>query len=76
MNRAERRQYSKEMKHDDTASRCPICRAISRHICIPSKNNTCDIVCECSGTVAMRNVEGMIPMTYVRLDLMEGKPDA
>lgn len=71
MNRADRRKYSREMKRDNMASCCPICKKQARHISIPVGKNLCNIVCEGCGAVAKQNVEGIVPMVYVRLDLME-----
>lgn len=71
MNRADRRKYSREMKRDHMASCCPICKKQARHISIPTGKNICNIVCECCGAVAKQNVEGVVPMVYVRLDLMK-----
>lgn len=65
------RGCSRDMKRDHMASRCPICKKQARHISIPVGNNLCDIKCEGCGAVAMRNVAGIVPMVYVRLDLME-----
>lgn len=58
-------------KRDNMASRCPICKKQARHISIPVGKNLCNIVCEGCGAVAKQNVEGIVPMVYVRLDLME-----
>lgn len=68
MNRAERRKYMREMKQDEMASYCRICKHKTMHISVPTKDWTCDIVCECCGTTVARNVEGCIPYTYVRLN--------
>ena len=71
MNRADRRKYNRDMKRDHMASRCPICKKQARHISVPVGKNFCNIVCEGCGAVAKQNVEGIVPMVYVRLDLME-----
>lgn len=73
MKRGYTRGYSREMKKDHMASCCPICKKQARHISIPVGKNLCDIKCEACGAVAKRNVEGVVPMVYVRLDLMEEK---
>lgn len=68
MNRAERRQYLREMKGNDMATYCRVCKRKSMHISVPTKDCMCDIVCECCGTHVARNVEGCIPYTYVRFN--------
>lgn len=69
MNRAERRQYIRDMKREDRkgmATNCLICKSKTLHIAIPTENHLCDIVCNCCGTTVARNIEGCIPYTYVR----------
>lgn len=66
MNRAERRKYIRDMKKDNMATNCPICKGKTLHTAIPTENHLCDIVCECCGTTVARNIEGCIPYTYVR----------
>lgn len=68
MNRAERREYLKSMKGNDMATNCPVCKRKALHISVPTEKHLCDIVCECCGTTAARNVEGCIPYTYIRWD--------
>ena len=70
MNRAERRQYLRDVGHGkmlkDMATHCPICKGKTLHVAVPTEKHLCDIACERCGTTVARNIEGCIPYTYVR----------
>ena len=66
--RSERRKYLREMKGNDMATYCRVCKRKAMHISVPTKNYLCDIVCECCGTTVACNVAGCIAYTYVLLN--------